>query len=116
MLIKETCSKVYKPKTYNEAIADLIHGTRWRQHNLQIHHTWEYEERPESRKAIGCKRLFRVKYNFNGSVERFKARLVAQGISQVHGIDYTKSFAPTLYRESLRIFLALAIAWGLTIE
>ena len=61
MSITETSSKVYEPKSYDEAIADPIHGTRWRQaieeeiHNLEIYHTWEYEELPEDRKAIGCK-------------------------------------------------------------
>ena len=52
--------------------------------------------------------MFKVKYNFDGSIERYKARLVAQGFSQVHGIDYTETFLPTIRRESLKIFLAIA--------
>lgn len=64
-------------------------------------------------KAIGCKWVFKVKYNPNGSIERYKARLVAQGFSQVHEIDYTKTFAPTIRRESLRIFLAIAAILGM---
>lgn len=49
------------------------------------------------------------------SIERYKARLVAQGYSQVHGVDYTETVAPTIRRESLRIFLAVAAMLGLTL-
>ena len=54
MSITETSSKIYEPKSYDEAIADLIHGTRWRQaikeeiHSLEINYTWEYKELPKS--------------------------------------------------------------------
>ena len=68
---------------------------------------------PYNQKAIGCKWVFKVKYNPNGSIKRYKARLVAQGFSQVHGIDYTKTFAPTIRHELLRIFLAIAATLGM---
>ena len=63
---------------------------------------------PPGRKKIGCKWVFKLKYNSDGSIETYKARFVAQGFSQVHGIDYMETFAPTIRRESLRIFLAIA--------
>ena len=50
-----------------------------------------------------------MKYHPDGLIEKYKARLVAQGFSQVHGIDYTETFAPTVRRKSLRIFLAIAV-------
>ena len=83
--IIETSSKIYKPKSYDKTIADPIYGTRWRQaieekiHNLEIYHTWKYEELLESRKVIEYKWVFRVKYNSNRNIKRFKACLVAQG-------------------------------------
>lgn len=85
----ESTSKIYKPNTYDEAISDLIPERHWREaieeelQNLENHHTWEYEQLPNKRKAIGSKWVFKVKYHPDGSVARFKARLVAQGFSQV---------------------------------
>lgn len=63
--------------------------------------------------AIGCKWVFKVKYNSDGSIEKYKARLVAQGFCQIHEIDYTETFAPTIRRESLRIFLAIDTMLGM---
>ena len=62
---------------------------------------------------IGYKWVFRVKYNSDSSIERYKARLVAQRFYQVHRIDYTETFAPTIRHESLRIFLAIATMLGM---
>ena len=83
MSITESTSKIDEPKAYDEAINDPIHGRRWREaieeelQNLESHHTWEYEKLPPGRKAIGSKWVFKVKYNPDGSVSRFKARLIA---------------------------------------
>ncbi len=122
MSITETTSKIYEPGSYQEAVDDPVHGRRWREaieeelQNLESHQTWEYEELPAGRKAIGLKWVFKVKYHPDGSVARFKARLVAQGFSQVPGIDFCETFAPTVRRESLRIYLALCLALNLFIH
>ena len=57
---------------------------------------------------IGCKWVFKVKYHPDSSIDKYKARLVVQGFSQVPGIDYTETFAPMVRCKSLRIFLAIA--------
>ena len=54
-----------------------------------------------------------MKYQADGSIKRFKARLVAQGFSQMYRIDYTETFALTIRRESLKIFLAIATMLGM---
>lgn len=51
--------------------------------------------------------MFTVKYKSDNSLERFKARLVARGFSQVQGEDYSDTFAPTVRMDTLRIFLAI---------
>jgi hypothetical protein len=43
----------------------------------------------------------------SGAIERFKARLVARGFSQVMGVDYNNTFAPTVRMETLRLFFAI---------
>ena len=54
-----------------------------------------------------------MKYNSDGFIKRYKTRLVAQRFSQVHGINYTETFVPTIRRKSLRIFLAIATMLGM---
>jgi len=43
---------------------------------------------PEERKCIGCRWIFKIKTDSDGKIQRYKARLVAQGFSQQRGIDY----------------------------
>ena len=64
--------------------------------------------RPEGEHIIGTKWIFRNKIDKEGNVIRNKARLVAQGYSQMEGVDYDETFAPVARMESIRILLALA--------
>lgn len=52
--------------------------------------------------------MFKVKYNSDGSIEKYKAKLIIQKFFQVYKIDYTKIFTLTIRHESLKIFLAIA--------
>ena len=52
---------------------------------------------------------FQVKYDGEGRVKCFKGRLVAQGYSQQHGIDYYEIFAPVVRLSSIHILFAFAI-------
>ena len=62
----------------------------------------------EEHNVIGTKWIFKNKNDANGIVIRHKARLVAQGYSQVEGIDYGETFAPVARLESIRMLLAFA--------
>ena len=84
--------------------------------SLVSNNTWELAELPPGRKAIRCKWVFKIKRNADGSVARLKARLVAQGYSQKHGIDYKETFSPVVRRESIRIVLALSVSLGLHLQ
>ena len=60
--------------------------------------------------------MFKVKYHPDRSVARFKARLVAQGFLQILGIDFAETFAPTMRRKLLQIYLAICLFLNLIIH
>ena len=76
--------------------------------NLMSLGTWEYAKLPKGRRLIGCKWVFAIKYTPTGLIDRYKARLVAQGFKQLPGDDYLETFSPTIRAESLRTLLAIA--------
>jgi len=59
---------------------------------LESTNTWKLVPRPEGKKTVSCKWVFKVKHKPDGSVDRFKARLVVKGYSQQPGIDYIEPF------------------------
>ncbi|GBE84071.1 hypothetical protein SCP_0600490 [Sparassis crispa] len=61
---------------------------------LQGMGTWELQDLPKDRNAVGCKWVFQRKTNKEGQVVKYKARLVAQGYSQIPGMDFLETFAP----------------------
>jgi hypothetical protein len=75
---------------------------------LVANQTWELVPLPKDRKLLGCHWVFDVKYNSDGTVERFKARLVVRGNTQIYGVDYTEIFSPVARYEPLRLLLAIA--------
>lgn len=55
---------------------------------LRKNGSWTLEFLPRGKKIIGCKWVYKIKYNSNGTIERNKARLVVLGNKQVTDIDY----------------------------
>ena len=60
--------------------------------------------------------MYDIKYLRDGTVERFKARFVARGFSQVEGSDFTHTFSATLRATSFRLFLAIAAGRKLSVD
>lgn len=70
--------------------------------------TWEVVKKPEGVNVVGSKWVFKAKKDATGNVVRYKARLVAQGFSQVPGVDYFDTYAPVARMASIRAILAMA--------
>ncbi|CAM8924814.1 unnamed protein product [Rhodiola kirilowii] len=75
---------------------------------LQTNNTWQVIPLPQGKNAVSSKWIFRVKRHSDGTIERYKARLVARGFSQEEGIDYNETFAPVVKMTTVRTVLALA--------
>jgi hypothetical protein len=73
---------------------------------------WEVVPRPVDKSVVGSRWIYKVKQAADGSVEKYKARFVAKGFSQVEGIDYEETFAPVARYSSIRSILALSAQMG----
>ena len=70
-------------------------------------HTWDMTTLPPSKSAIGCKWIYKIKTWVDGSVERYKARLVVRGFTQEYGIDYEETSTPVARLTSIRSLLVV---------
>nr|KAJ0191946.1 hypothetical protein LSAT_V11C800452870 [Lactuca sativa] len=76
---------------------------------LKLNSTWDLVPRPSHTNIVGSKWVFRTEFHVDGSVDMFKARLVAQGITQVPGLGYSATFSPVVKASTVRIILSLAV-------
>ena len=109
------------PKTYDEAISSLD-ASFWKDainseiESIMSNHTWELVDMPKGNKAIGCRWIFKKKLKVDGSVDRFKARLVIRGFTQKHGIDFFDTYSPVTKIATIRALFALASSYKLLVH
>jgi len=78
--------------------------------------TWVTVPRLSDKNIVSSKWVFCVKHKADGSVDKYKARLVARGFTQVYGIDYFVTFSPVAKLASFRLLLAIAARHDWDIE
>ncbi|CAH9051136.1 unnamed protein product [Cuscuta europaea] len=101
-----TCfTEANKQLKWCEAMADEFNA-------LINNNTWDLVPFDNSKNIVGCKWIYKTKYHSDGSLERHKARLVAQGFNQQAGIDFSETFSPVVKPTTVRIVLTLVISFG----
>jgi hypothetical protein len=104
--------KVEVPTSYKDAI-ESMNSSKWQVamedelKSMDSNDVWDLVEIPNGAKRVGCKWVYKTKYDSKGNVEWFKARLVAKGFTQREGIDYNETFSPVSSKDSFRIVMAL---------
>lgn len=109
---------VLEPSTYQEAVVlpqwQLVMSEELAA--LERTNTWDLVPLPSHAVPITCKWVYKVKTKSDGSVERYKARLVARGFQQAHGRDYDETFAPVSHMTTVRTLVAVAASRSWTIS
>ncbi|BFG37724.1 hypothetical protein CerSpe_239980 [Prunus speciosa] len=99
-----------EPKSVTHALADndWILAMQDELNQFERNDVWYLVPRPKDSNVIGTKWIFRNKTDEKGQIMRNKARLVAQGYTQVEGLDFDETFAPVARLESVRLLLSIA--------
>ena len=104
----ETYDEAQKHECWQEAMKAEIKA-------LEDNGTWIIVTVLADQHVVGCKWVYKLKQNPDGTMERCKARLVAKGYSQIAGFDFSETFSPVAKQSTVRTFLALAASlnWSL---
>ena len=98
-MVTRSKAGIFKPKTYlavtqnlePQSVKAALTDTKWREamqaefDALQNNKTWTLVPREQAGKIVGNKWVFRVKYNLDGSISKYKVRLVAKGFIKHKG-------------------------------
>jgi hypothetical protein len=104
--------KMDDPDSYKEAMKSenslkWCEAMEYELRSMSSNDVWDLVEIPDGAKRVGCKWVYKTKYDSKGKIKRFKVRLVAKGFSQREGIDYTETFSPVSKKDSFRIVMSL---------
>ena len=109
------------PKTYEEAMRS-IDSNFWREainseiESIMNNNTWVLCDLPRGCKALGSRWIFKKKYKSDGSIEKYKARLVVGGHRQKKGVDFFDTYSSVANISTIRALIALASIHNLIVH
>jgi histone deacetylase 1/2 len=103
---------IIEPYTLNQALRDPYWTRAMDQEIAALHHnhTWDLVAKFSDVNIIGCKWVYKLKHKSDGSIDRYKVRLVAKGYHQTLGLDYFETFSPVVKAATIRIILTIALS------
>ncbi|WJZ95257.1 hypothetical protein VitviT2T_014041 [Vitis vinifera] len=110
-----------EPQTFKEAV-NSTEGLMWKEaikseiDSILQNHTWELLDLPPGCKPLSSKWIFKRKMKVDGSIDKYKARLVIKGYRQTEGLDYFDTYSPVTRINSIRMVLAIAALRNLEIH
>ena len=130
-MVTRSMNQIYKPKQLHavtkhpiphsiepSCVSQALRDPHWRWAMseeltaLMRHGTWALVSPPKHYNPIGCKWVFWVKRKADGSIDRFKARLVAKSFNQRPDLDYKETFSPVVKPATIRTVLTIAVTQG----
>ena len=102
-----------EPRTYKEAM-NSAKGLMWKEvidieiESILHNHTWELVDLPTYYKPLSSKWVFKRKRKVDGSIDKYKVKLVIKGYKQTKGLDYFDTYSPVTRINSMRMVLTIA--------
>ena len=119
-LVEKSKPRLPDPKNIAEC-EESEHKTEWRKarlaelNKIYENETWKLVKKVAGMIVTKTKWVFKVKYDVRGSIEKFKARLVACGYNQVKGVNFDLTYSPVARLTSIKAMIALAARLNLTL-
>ncbi|GKB80230.1 retrotransposon protein, putative, ty1-copia subclass [Tanacetum coccineum] len=110
-----------EPTSYRDAVTSS-EGQQWREaikseiESILQNHTWELVDLPPGCKPLCYKWIFKKKMKADGTIDKYKARLVIKGFRQREGLDYFDTYSPVTRITSIRMIIAIAALRNLKIH
>ena len=132
-MVTRSKAGIYKPKLFNVlkhplivfsapaeplSIKQALSDPNWKKamdaefQALKNNDTWDLVPYQSKYNIVGNKWVFKLKYNYDGSLNKYKARLVAKGFHQTPGVDFSETYSPVIKPSTIRVVLALAVQQG----
>ena len=110
-----------EPQTFKAAISSS-ESTYWKEavnseiESILSNHTWESTDLPPRNKSLGSKWIFKREMKPDGTIDKYKAKLVVKWYRQKEGLDYFETYSPVTRITSIRMLIALAAVHDLKIH